>query len=593
VSIKEGNDVHDKPALPERQNLKAPDVQEARNSSGELIKATEATRTTASDGSLRDRAKLTAEQDDSIQIMGMAGIAASRTNRLSEKDLTVKDPAAKSIDVRELLAKPEKEAQALVEEFGRVTNMPAGQARDADLIKVQQLADKTYGRGQYAENGQPGISADTTAVRSDQDRITLKPFEVTPSFIKTGLDYNDEKIPLSQKLADFAKSAQARLLDPTGRQAYFQGMIDETLGVGEGLNLAKEEIKDASKMAAIKAWTALNDGSVATFMATPNAINEPLFKTIGGCLDAMKRDPNTVNNVLTVIGRELEEASNKYGKMTPYDRGVQDGKAMFFFINPSGTTEAGDLAMKIVDQTIAPIDKALNEAVQASVKAAQDLAKTSAESALETKQMLLDYLQSKGITGPRVKLAGVPDGFFDGMRPTESLKASDTVNAMSATGDSGAYKPSDAFRGDHDPYGLLNEKGRLKSSLNEAGDLVPPDPAGLYKGREVTIVEHVNGGWSKAAKAHSPYTSFGHDGVVGKYGGKEIKVDLDKLRSAIAGNDLQGVQVVEHGEIIEAIQNDLKLPKGVKTKLTNWVTADQEVLVKGVIPSQFIQIGAN
>jgi hypothetical protein len=138
---------------PEKQVLNTPEGQQVRNASGETFKSTEASRTNASDGSLRDRTKSVTEQDDSVQILGMAGIAASRKNRLSEKDLTAKDPAARSIDIRELLAKPEKEAQALVEEFGRVTNMPAGPHRDSALVAVQQLADKTYGRGEYASKG--------------------------------------------------------------------------------------------------------------------------------------------------------------------------------------------------------------------------------------------------------------------------------------------------------------------------------------------------------------------------------------------------------------------------------------------------------
>jgi hypothetical protein len=93
----------------------------------------------ASDGSLRDRTKLATEQEESVQIMSAAGIAASRTNKLSEKDLSVKYPATRSIDVRELFAKPESQAKALVEEFGRVMNMLAGSARVADQIFRESL----------------------------------------------------------------------------------------------------------------------------------------------------------------------------------------------------------------------------------------------------------------------------------------------------------------------------------------------------------------------------------------------------------------------------------------------------------------------
>lgn len=84
-----------------------------------------------------------------------------------------------------------------------------------------------------------------------------------------------DRVPLAEatmhhKLTNFAQSAAARLLDPAGQQKYFQGQIDKIQGIGDGLNLAKEEMKDAGR----KAWEALQDGSVAMFLARPNAIND-------------------------------------------------------------------------------------------------------------------------------------------------------------------------------------------------------------------------------------------------------------------------------------------------------------------------------
>ena len=149
---KDGNDAQDKASLGKRLNLEAPEVQQARNASEQTMSANEKLRTNASDGSLGDKLKPGFEQDESIQIMGASGLSASRKNKISEKDLTTQNHAAISIDVRELLAKPDRQAQELVEEFGRVLNMPAGFARDAALLDVQELADKTYKRGKYANN---------------------------------------------------------------------------------------------------------------------------------------------------------------------------------------------------------------------------------------------------------------------------------------------------------------------------------------------------------------------------------------------------------------------------------------------------------
>jgi hypothetical protein len=152
VSTKDVNDKNESRALPEHPTLYSTDALHARNASAEHIAATETKRTNASDGSLRDRATPVAEQLDSIHIVGANGTSASRTNKLSEKELAEKkNPLSKSISVIELLSKPEKSARALIEEFGRIANMPAGHARDTDLQKVQQLADKTYNRGQFAD----------------------------------------------------------------------------------------------------------------------------------------------------------------------------------------------------------------------------------------------------------------------------------------------------------------------------------------------------------------------------------------------------------------------------------------------------------
>ncbi len=218
-------------------------------------------------------------------------------------------------------------------------------------------------------------------------------------------------------------------MDPEGQKAYVQGLIDKVIGVGLGLNEAKDEVKTTATIAATKAWTALNDGSVASFLAQPNAINEPLFKTLGTCFDAMRKDPNAVNNVLAIMGRELEAANDKYTKMTPQERGIKDGKAMFWFINPGGSTEAVDLTIVRLEPVIAPVDAALVRTIDRSVQAIREIAKTSLEEAQQAKQMFLDFLNGKGLYGRR--LAGIPDDFFAGMKPTEPAKINDTVNAMS------------------------------------------------------------------------------------------------------------------------------------------------------------------
>jgi hypothetical protein len=404
---------------PELTLLKSKDAQEiATPSAGDKQKA-EAERTNQSSGSLTELALksrgLTREQvaeqleaqGDSVSIDYVNGQEASRKTGLTEKEL--------------------------VTVGGRAYDRQAVVAYNPEQSGI--VSDATNAKA-VPDNG--------AQYEQDKSKIFAKPVEVQASSIyATGLDYNAEGKP-SNKLLDFAQSAAARAMSPEARQAAIQGFIDKTIGIGEGLNQAKEDVKTGSQQAATAAWTALHDGSVARFMAQPHAINEPLFKTIGNCLDVMKRDPNAVNSVLTVMGRELEAANNKYSKMSEHDRGVQDGKAMFWFINPSGSTEAGELALKIADNVATHVDAKVMQTVAESMKVAQELAKTSTEAAQQTKQMLLDYLNSKGLRGPRLKLAGIPDEYFEGMTPSEQPKVSDTMNAMSKADDlGGANRPGE------------------------------------------------------------------------------------------------------------------------------------------------------
>lgn len=474
--------------------------------------------------------------------------------------------------------------------------------------KMVQVGGKTYDANAvvaYDNQGNSGIVSDATNAtaiyETDKNKIVPKQVEVQPTQVNAGLDYNKENVPFSQKLANFALSAEARLMDPVARQAYFQGMIDRVIGVGVGLNEVKEEIKDSAKMAASKAITALKDGSVASFMAQPNAINEPLFKTIGICFDAMRKDPNAVNKVLSIMGRELEEANNKYTNMTQYERGVQDGKAMFFFINPSGSTGR---AFEVVDSVAAKVDPIVEKAIQDGMKAAEELAKESPEYARKAQKMVLDYARKHRLTPKQLETIGVPNEYLEGVnapKPTEPIKTSDTINAMSKADDLGSTNPLSevssektdlAYRGDHDVHSRLNTKGRPKSYINENGDLSPADPVGIYKGQKVTVEEHLAARWCKGAKSHSPYISFGEkDGVLKTFGqGNGLTLDLKSLRRAIGSGEIKGVRLYEHEEVIKAVQES-RFHDSIKNRLLTWSRAHKEVVVEGIIPHRFLELG--
>lgn len=83
----DANDSNHKPVVRiDAPALNNPDAQAARNASGTEVASTEAARTNASDGSLRDRAKNIAAQEESIEIV-YGDRTSSRADKKSEREL--------------------------------------------------------------------------------------------------------------------------------------------------------------------------------------------------------------------------------------------------------------------------------------------------------------------------------------------------------------------------------------------------------------------------------------------------------------------------------------------------------------------------
>ena len=415
---------------------------------------------------------------------------SDRTNQ-SSGSLTELALKTRGLSREQVAAQMEAQGDSISIDYGN--GQEASRKTGLTEKELVQVGGKTYDAKTivaYDNQGNSGIVSDATnataVYETDKSKIVPKQVEVQPKQVNAGLDYNKESLPISQRLGMFAQSAEARLMDPAARKAYFQGMIDKTIGVGVGLNEVKEEIKGSAQMAATRARTALEDGSVATFMAQPNAINEPLFKTIGTCFDAMRKDPNTVNNVLTIMGRELETANNKYTNMTPYERGVQDGKAMFFFINPSGSTGR---AIEVVDSVAAKVDPIVEKAIQDGMKAAEKLAKDSPEYASKAQRMVLDYAREHGLTPKQLETIGVPSEYLEGVsatKPIEPIKTSDTINAMSKADDLGA----EAKAGDIQSGGQRKPAEVMKETpVSANGEPLKFDPSANV---EVRVVESSN-----------------------------------------------------------------------------------------------------
>ena len=293
--------------------------------------------------------------------------------------------------------------------------------------RAQVMADierDGYIMGKPKQDHAPNGSAEDTGTVTD-----YKPQKNSEHSYSLGMNYQNsqqDSKDLGEKFSDFATAAARRATDPQGWQTWYNGELEKIGGIAEGLSEAKEE----TKAAVAAGFTALTDGTVTTFLAKPNAINEPLFKTVGNVFDAVRSDPNATNKALEALGNAVVQASNEYSALPNHDKGKVIGKTMFTMVNPEGSTEGAEVAIKVADKVATQVDKAVMDTIAVSMKAAERAAGQSPELMQQAKQRLLDYLNSKGLLGQKLEYAGIPDGYFDGMQPTKSA-AKDNYMAMS------------------------------------------------------------------------------------------------------------------------------------------------------------------
>ncbi len=147
------------------------------------------------------------------------------------------------------------------------------------------------------------------------------------------------------------------------------------------------------------------------------------------------------------------------------------------------------------------------------------------------------------------------------------------------------------YRGDDLLYSPKRPNGIGKPYVSEEGNLVPASKEGIYKGRQVTVTEHILGGFRKGAKSNSPYTSFTDSKeVIVNYGENSIKIDISALRQAIQSGELTDVVILSPKQIQRLIREDTTTTDHWKKMALKWTTRDNEYLIRGEVPSQFITI---
>ncbi|MFO6498551.1 ribonuclease YeeF family protein [Bacillus sp. z60-11] len=173
------------------------------------------------------------------------------------------------------------------------------------------------------------------------------------------------------------------------------------------------------------------------------------------------------------------------------------------------------------------------------------------------------------------------------LTPFGMNKAGKVLNINSHSG-----KATNLYRGEDFPYEPKRPNGIGKSHISpETGNLVPANKSGMYQGRQVTVTEHVLGGYRKGGKSNSPYTSFTINKKVAKgYGEHTIELDISALRKAIRSGELKDVVILSPKQIERLIKNDTRQSEHWKNKALKWTQRDTEYFVKGEVPKQFFKM---
>lgn len=198
----------------------------------------------------------------------------------------------------------------------------------------------------------------------------LPPAESVISGMATSKPHVDNRT-VEQKAGDFFNAAMRRatnfFTDASQQQAYFSGIQEKVVGIGEGLNEAKEEVK---KFATEGFFAALGAGDSAlnAMSKDPRAAEKAIHELSNNiratvtdmasqALNAMAHDPHAFDKLMNKAFEHLKDSSEKYSHMTPREQGRVIGKFMFAMVNPEGSLEAPQLAGQATMRGASAVEK--------------------------------------------------------------------------------------------------------------------------------------------------------------------------------------------------------------------------------------------
>lgn len=613
---------------PEILALKSKDTHEARNAGVTDITAAEKTRTNQSDGSLRDRAHRISEQDESIEI-SYGDQSSSRANKVTEKELLANSRKGNSeplfpgeqqdLDrqsLRDQTTRMSLDTKALL-----LNREPVQVTASQEQASVHELLSPKPLQGQVSETHekQPGKPLTNTFGGWSEagQMLAQMPLDKQMLVIGAGLTAGMDQYMTVERERSWGRligtvEGVGEVFTNLATIADFGGAIlfnDEKVAgrIGEQFGLALGQTTfDGIRAFATSDKYLFDLGYTGDYVkpfrqiaAAGAALNEQWNDLPPREQERIKYKLITELSADALLGAGGGPAIGKAKKFTEVldavaEQTAKHGKQAL----DSSKRTAGAIADSI-DQVIGPkysyagIGKI--ERMAAPADEALDIFAMERRvyvSKLDPTHRLRPIEAAR--ENSRLKGQDFDQDTWKKLKPEE--KADELIkDGYSMLENPEPRLPIDsselevAFRGDRNLYSPFDADGISKSHINEAGDLLPANANGTYKGKAVQIIEHILS-QSPGVKGNSPFTSVGTNGVVFKYGdGQGLMVDIKSLRQAIQANRVHGVEIIEHRFLVESIQQSAKSSFEKKMAL-RFAGKDNEFLIKGIVPKEFLKV---
>lgn len=309
---------------------------------------------------------------------------------------------------------PAMETVVELKRFARA--LPSGQEK-ADLYQLaQDLARMLRAKELLPQSHEEGSDSLPAVALTPTFSLSATKFEIVQ---------DTDPAPIltfrPERLADFAGIAAGRMVDfltdESAKKAFIEDEREKFIGIGEGLNEAKENVKALAR----SGWTSVTDGTALSILTKALDINNDLHLVFGAALAA----GSWLYKELPHLPESISKASDRYSHMSKREQGKIIGNAMFDFLNVDAAVEFPRLFAnefkhpisngKAVDNVLQVLmSSACDKSNQFNMERLRGVFRVANEviSSPEFRQLLEDAVKELAQTGPR-KIVLQAGGPFD------------------------------------------------------------------------------------------------------------------------------------------------------------------------------------